>query len=199
VVLVALLLATLPFMWSEDISCDGRPKPLVSGIEILFGKHFENPALGGIFLGLLAVAVGLGFLVRRTQRPWRILAGEIVAGLSGIGTTLLCVLMTTRGRSDQPFDHPAAWIGTLSAFAMAVDAWYNAGEALCCGQEQRRARKAQVARIVAAEPGPLRIAPGLEDEDERERERELEDEEARERERELEDAMGQPPARRRPF
>jgi hypothetical protein len=172
------VVATLPFMWSEDMSCDAQPKPLVSGLAILFGKQLDNPVPGLIFGGLLVTCVGLGFLVTRTRRPWRRLAGQVVAGLAALGTTLMCAMMFTHGRPEQPHDHPAAWIGTLSALALAFEAWWGSGEALRRAQEHRRARKAEVARIAGSGAGPLRIAESLADEshqDEDEDDGELED------------------------
>lgn len=156
--LAATLVATLPFAWSEDMSCDGKPQPLVSGGEILFGKGFDSPAPGLIFLGLLVVVAGLGFLVRATERPWRRLAGQVVAGLAALGVTFMCGLMMTHGRPEQPFNHPAAWLGALSALAMAIEAWWGSGAALWRGLDHRRTRRAKVARIAAGAPAPLRIA-----------------------------------------
>jgi hypothetical protein len=165
----------LPFMWSEDATCDAQPKPLVSGIEILFGKDFDSPGPGLIFVALLLVSLGLGFLATRTQRPWRRLAAETVAGLASIGTTLMCIMMMTTGRRDQPLDHPAAWIGTLSALAMAFEACWCSGEALRRGLDYRRARRAERARITAG-AAPLRIAAGGGGAPEREDEPEEEEE-----------------------
>lgn len=157
--LATVVLAMLPFVWSEDTSCDGKPKPFVTGFEILFGKHLEDPAPGGIFLGLLALAIGCGFLAMRTPRPWRRLAGELVAGLASLGSSLLCLVMMTHGRTDQPLVHPAAWIGTLASLALAFEAWWGTGVAFGRGLEHRRRRKAMVAaRIAGEDPAPLRIA-----------------------------------------
>ncbi len=173
-ILVTILVAMLPFLWSEDVSCDAAPKPLVSGIEILFGKGFEDPQPGLIFMGLLAVSVGLGFLATRTPWPWRRLVAELVAGVASLGTALMCILMMTHGRPEQPLDHPAAWIGTLSALAMAFEAWWCSGEALRRGLDHRLARRQERARIAGGSL-PIRIAGGG-DAPEREDEAEEEDE-----------------------
>jgi hypothetical protein len=153
--LVTALIVSLPFSWSENASCDGKPQPLVSGGEILFGHGFDEPAPGLIFLGLLVVVTALGFLVRATARPWLRLAGQVVAGLAALGTTFMCGLMMTQGRPEQPLDHPAAWLGTLSALALTLDAWWGAGDALWRGLARRRAKKR---RIAAGDPARLRIA-----------------------------------------
>jgi hypothetical protein len=157
-VLATLVLASLPFLWSEDMSCKGEALPPVTGIRILFGKDFDSPAPGLIFLGLLLLTVGLGFLASWTARPWRRLAGEIAGGLTALGTSFLCLLMMTHGGPQQPLHYPAAWIGTLAALGMAFEAWWGSGDALRRGIEERRPRLSR-ARI-AAGAGVRVAAPG---------------------------------------
>jgi hypothetical protein len=143
--------------------------PPVTGIGILFGKDFDNPGPGLVFLGLLLLTVGLGFLASWTARPWRRLAGEITAGLTALGTSFLCMLMMTHGRPDQPLHYPAAWIGTLAALGIAFEAWWGSGDALRRGLEERRPRRLP-ARIAAG--SRVRVAaPGDAPEEEVEEER----------------------------
>jgi hypothetical protein len=141
----------LPFAWSEDFKCTSEPQPLISGVQILFGKGFDNPTPGLVFLALLLTSVGLGFVAARTAWPWRRLAAELTAGVASLVTTLMCALMMTYGRSEQPLDHPAAWIGTLSAFAITLQAWWLSGAALRRGLDHRRARREAAARERLAE------------------------------------------------
>jgi hypothetical protein len=146
--LAATLVMTLPFAWSEDFKCDPGPQPLVSGGDVLFGKHMEEPRPALVFFGVLALSVALGFLAVRTSRPWRRLAAEATAGAAALVSTFMCLLMMTYGRSDQPLDHPAAWVGTLSSFAIAIQAWCLAGAALKEALERRAARRrAAILRI----------------------------------------------------
>jgi hypothetical protein len=128
--LAATIVATLPFAWSEDFNCQRGPQPLVSGGDILFGKHTGEPRPALVFFGVLALAVALGFVAARTPRPWRRLAAQVTAGAAAAVSTFICLLMMTYGRSDQPLDHPAAWVGTLGSFAIAIQAWWLSGGAL---------------------------------------------------------------------
>src|SRR5262245_26833973 len=118
--LVLVLLATLPFEWSEDMSCSGGPQPAVTGLDILTGKGHTDPEPFAVFLAFLLVAVGLGFLSRASRRPWLTLLSDAIAGLSSIGGALMCFAMMTFGRKDQSYTYPAAWIGMLSALALVV-------------------------------------------------------------------------------
>jgi hypothetical protein len=106
----------------------------------------------------MIVPAVLGFLVRWTWRPWLRLAGEVVAGLVGMAGAVMCMMMMNYGRNEQPLVYPAAWIGTLSAWVIALEAWWASGEALRRAIVLRRSRKAMVARIAAGDPVPVRIA-----------------------------------------
>jgi hypothetical protein len=139
--LAATVVLTLPFAWSEDFKCDQGPQPLVSGGDILFGKHMEEPRPALVFFGVLTLLVALGFLATRTPRPWRRLAAEATAGAAALVSTFMCLLMMTYGRSDQPLDHPAAWVGTLASFAIAIQAWWLSGGALRDVLSRRAARR----------------------------------------------------------
>jgi hypothetical protein len=139
--LAATIVATLPFAWSEDFKCEQGPQPLVSGGDILFGKNMEEPRPALLFFGVLALGVALGFAAARTARPWRRFVSHVTAGAAALVSTFMCLLMMTHGRSDQPLDHPAAWIGTLSSFAIAIQTWWLSGEALRDALERRAARR----------------------------------------------------------
>ncbi len=169
--LAATVVLMLPFAWSEDATCDHVPRPPVSGLEILFGKGWEP---GAIFLALLVVAVGLGFLARAAvRRRWLRLGAEVVAGLSGLVSFTMCILMMHHGREEQPLVYPAAWIGTVAAALLAFEAWWASGEALRGLVERRRAERA-LARAPTAGTGlPVRIAAACALED-REAEAEVE-------------------------
>jgi hypothetical protein len=156
--LAALVVAMLPFAWSEDFTCGHDPMPPVSGIHILLKETSGFPGPIHFFFAFMIVPAVLGVLVRRTWRPWLRLAGEVAAGLVGMAGAVMCMMLMSYGRSDQPLVYPAAWIGTLSAWGIALEAWWASGEALRRGIVLRRARKAMAARIVAEEPAALRIA-----------------------------------------
>lgn len=137
--LASLVMLMLPFAWSEDMSCDGKPKPLVSGLEILFGNNGGEWQLGACFFGLFAVAVALAFVAHATRRlGWRLVC-NVIAGLAGMSATALCAAMMTFGRAEQPLVHPAAWIGTLSAALMMIEAWEASGRTLSYVLARRRA------------------------------------------------------------
>jgi hypothetical protein len=153
--LAAAVVVMLPFAWSEDATCDHLPHPAVSGYQILFGKGWEP---GALFFGLLVVSVGLGFLARATLRVWLRLAGEVMAGLAGFGSLVMCGMMMTYGRPEQPLVYPAAWIGVTAAVVLAFEAWWATGEALRRGVEQRRATRALAREAMAAKRPPVRIA-----------------------------------------
>jgi hypothetical protein len=148
----------LPFAWSEDFTCGNSPQAPVSGIHILVKETSSFPGPLHLFLTFLLVPVALGFLVRRTWRPWLRLAGHVASALVGMAGTMMCMMMMSYGRSDQPLVYPAAWIGTLASLAIAVESWWSSGEALRRGIDLRRTRKAMVARMVADQPAPMRIA-----------------------------------------
>jgi hypothetical protein len=147
----------LPFMWSEDGSCDGAPKPLVSGVEILFGPRFTNPTPGIVFFALLAIAIGLGFAAARTARPWWKVVAAVVASAATTCTTLMCSMMMMHGRADQPLDHPAAWVGSFVSFGMMLEAWFASGGALHGGVLALRTWRAR--RLLAQERREGRAPP----------------------------------------
>jgi hypothetical protein len=148
----------LPFAWSEDFTCDHEAMPPVTGIHILLKETSDFPGPIHFFFAFLIVPAALGFLVRRTWKPWLRLAGEVVAGLVGMAGAVMCMMLMGYGRHEQPLVYPAAWVGTISAWIIALEAWWASGEALRRGIVLRRARQAMVARIVAGDPAPVRIA-----------------------------------------
>jgi hypothetical protein len=152
-----VVLATLPFMWSEDVSCDGKPQQLLTGLQILFGKAYDDPAPGLVFFLLLVVGIALAFLATLTNRPGRRLGAELVASVAALGNTFLCVLMMTHGRPSQTLDRPAAWIGTLAALGITIQAWFTAGAALRTTLEAWRARRSRRRAEITAEKTGLRI------------------------------------------
>ncbi len=142
-ILATTLLATLPFEWSEDFSCKEGPKPAVTGLHILLKDSGSGIGPIHVFVGLLLLAAALGFLAHATARPWRRLVAHTIAGLAGMATTFLCALMMTYGRPDQPLVYPAAWVGTLAALAITLEAWWSSGVALRLGMERFRARRVE--------------------------------------------------------
>ena len=149
-------------MWSEDFSCGKEgPQPDVTGLKILFDGEYLRLAPGHIFLAARGLAVGFGLLAARTRRPWRRLLAEVSASCGSLLTAAMCLMMMHHGREDQPLDHPAAWIGTLAAFAITIQAWFASGEALRRGIDHWRARRAvrRAERAPAdASPARLRVA-----------------------------------------
>jgi hypothetical protein len=156
-ILATLLVVTLPFEWSEDFSCKEGPKPPVSGFHILSSDSGAGLDAVHVFLALLVLTVALGFLAHATAKPWRRLAAHTVAGVAGLFTTFMCVLMLTYGRPDQPLVYPAAWIGTFAALAITLEAWWSSGVALRLGVERFRARRALKAALRADAQSRLRF------------------------------------------
>jgi hypothetical protein len=157
--LVALVLATLPFAWSEDFTCGHAPQPSVTGLEILFGR-LAGTELAALFFTLFAVTVGLGFLAWVSRHAWRRLAAHVVAALAGTGGTTMCLMIMGYGRSEQPLVYPAAWIGTFAAGAAALEAWVAAVETLRYALARHRAGRAPP--VDAEAVGLLRVAVGAE-------------------------------------
>jgi hypothetical protein len=139
VILATVILFSLPFSWSEDMSCDNIPKPPVSGIDILAGKAREEPGPALVFFALLLAPVALAFLARLTWRVWRQLACDVIAALASAGASFMCLLMMTYGRPNQPLVYPAAWVGTLSALGMLGEAIVSSAITLRLGLAARRA------------------------------------------------------------
>ncbi|APR86491.1 Hypothetical protein A7982_11840 [Minicystis rosea] len=152
--LAAVVMLTLPFAWSEDFTCSKEPQPTVTGAEILFHK-LSGPEVAVWFFGLFIVAVGLGFVAARTWRVVWQLVCHVVAGLAGVAAFLFCVAMMSFGRKDQPLVYPAAWIGTLTTVAMALEAWFASGQSLRRLLADRRAARALEASPLSLETAPI--------------------------------------------
>lgn len=127
--LAAVVVLMLPFSWSEDFTCGRQPMPPVSGLDILFGRH-GGPQPAAIFFGFLLAAVALGFVAARAARLWQCALAHGLAASAGLGATTMCGMMMAYGRAGQPLVYPAAWIGTLSAAAMTLEALVAFAQAL---------------------------------------------------------------------
>lgn len=137
--LAGLVMAMLPFTWSEDSTCDHKPMPQLTGLQIL-GRH---PEIAGYFFVVLIAVVGIGFLAYATKNLWLRFVCSVLAGVGGGSISMLCTAMLTFGRSEQPLDHPAAWIGTLAAGVMMLEAWEASGRTLAHAFTKRRAARRQ--------------------------------------------------------